>query len=532
MIISYITGKKARCKIQNARHENQDISYFLLFLAFCFLCLTYFYIGSALAQNYEEQDLIPPSELKQSFDPDAKSYSAVSKSVYWEHQTSVDISNGNQSGIQMDYKEAIKYLNEATQLDPRSSFLQTKVAEVSMNLNDYETAKSAIKTAIELNPSNANAYYLGGYIKLKKDQDKQGALAEFKKATELNPELFNAQRSLGYLALDAGDYKIAANAYSQVVKLRPYESDYRYRLGFAYTKLGEINKAIEEFRTTIMLNENDLEARLGLAKLYSQQSQNKEAIAECIFILKRVQNNYNTDVMLLLAQLYVADGEYDKAISISESILKGRIGKNSVAEAYYRSGIAYKEKGEKSLADANFQKSIDTYKNLMEEDSKNIDLNYSIAVVYDSKGDYDLAEKHLQRFIVLKPDQPDAYNYLGYMLVEQNKDLEKAVTLIEKAIAMEPNNGVFRDSLGWAYFKLGKLDEAVAELEKSVELTPYDGDIHEHLGEAYFKKGGEFTQKAIQEWEKAIELKPKKTTLRQKLSDLQAKLISNTKKLH
>ena len=145
MVISYITNEKAVCKIQDARRKTQDIPYFvshfnyLFFIAFCFLCLTLFYIGSTFAQNYEEQDFIPPSELKQSFNPDAKSYSALAKSIYWEHQTSVDVSSGNQAGIQADYRESANYLNEAIQLDPRSSFLHTKLAELSINQKDYET---------------------------------------------------------------------------------------------------------------------------------------------------------------------------------------------------------------------------------------------------------------------------------------------------------------------------------------------------------------------------------------------------------
>ena len=116
-----------------------------------------------------------------------------------------------------------------------------------------------------------------------------------------------------------------------------------------------------------MLDENSLDSHYGLANVYYIQGRNKEAIEECIFVLSRIQNNYDLGVMLLLSKLYVADGEYDKAISISESILEGRIDKKSIAaEVYYRLGIAYKEKGEKNLSDVNFQKSVDIYKALLE----------------------------------------------------------------------------------------------------------------------------------------------------------------------
>lgn len=503
---------------------------YFIFLAFCFLCLACYYIGTVSALDddsvlnlyYDNQDIIPLSELQQGSNPDAKSYSDVSKAIYWEHIAMVD-----RVDTQTGYKEAEKYINEAIKLDPRSSFLHAKLAEASIALKDYDTAKTEVDTAIELNSSNATAHYLSGYLKSIKGQDKSGAIVEFKKATELNPDLYNAQRFLGLLAFDVEDYKLAASAYSQLTRLRPYEPDYRYRLGVAYSELGEAHKAIEELKTAIMLDENHLQAHFKLADLYSIQGKNKEAIEECQFILKHVLNNYNADVMVLLSHLYFVEGEYDKAISVSESILKGRGGsKENIAETYYRLGTIYKEKGDKNLAEANFQKSIDTYQTLLGENSKNVDLNFDIATVYDAKGDYSLAEKYLQRLIVLKPDDPKTYNYLGYMLVEQNKELEKAVTFIQKALVLEPNNGAFHDSLGWAYFKLGKLDDAILELEKAVEFTPDDSDIHEHLGEAYLKKGGEFIQKAVQEWEKSLELKPNKTALRQKLNNLQVRLNS------
>ena len=108
---------------------------------------------------------------------------------------------------------------------------------------DYETARTEIDNALELDQSNANAHYLSGYIKSMRIQDRPSALEEFKKAAELDPDHYNAQRLLGILAVDFGNYKLAANAYSQLVRLRPYEPSYRSKLGDAYSETGEIDKA-------------------------------------------------------------------------------------------------------------------------------------------------------------------------------------------------------------------------------------------------------------------------------------------------
>ena len=89
---------------------------------------------------------------------------------------------------------------------------------------------------------------------------------------------------------------------------------------------------------------------------------------------------------------------------------------------------------------------------------------------------------------------------------------------------MQPNNGAFRDSLGWAYYKLGNTDRAIKELELAVQFIPDDSDVREHLGAAYLKRGGKVAQKALLQWEKALEIQPGNTELQKKLADLRKKL--------
>jgi tetratricopeptide (TPR) repeat protein len=92
------------------------------------------------------------------------------------------------------------------------------------------------------------------------------------------------------------------------------------------------------------------------------------------------------------------------------------------------------------------------------------------------------------------------------MLADRGIKLEESICYIKKALELEPSNGAFVDSLGWAYYKKGMLDEAIRELEKSLQLSMMnDPTIHEHLGDAYFRKG--LIQQAIAEWKKSIELK-------------------------
>jgi tetratricopeptide (TPR) repeat protein len=508
---------------EKIRTSNVDILYLLLFIC---AGLIFAFPYSAKAQNEESNDLFDILPIN---DPNIHVFSAVSKAIYWEKMAEIARSIGDKSAENSSYDMASVFYNEAIGFDARSAFLYTKIAEISLNTGDYRKAKSNVETALEFDPNNADAHFLYGSIKYKIEQDKAGALEEFRKSAEANPEHLRAQIYLASLAYDAEEYHLAATAYSSLIKIRPYDAELRYRLGISYSKSGEINKAIEEMKAATMIDENHLDAHFQLALMYANLNRNREAIEECIIVIKRVPQY--PDVLLLLAQLYTANEEYDKAISIANDLIskKNSLKEHILAEAYYKMGMAYKEKGDIKTANRNFDYSIELYNSAMQKDQKNINLNFDIAIVYDAKGNIEMAKKHLGKLIWLKPNDAEAYNYLGYLLVENNEELELAIGYIQKALAIDPNNGAYRDSLGWAYLKAGKLDEAISELERAAELSPYDHEIYEHLGEAYLTKGGEYTQRAIQEWEKALELKPNKARLRQKLNDLYAQIDSGNK---
>ncbi|HEX9709136.1 MAG TPA: tetratricopeptide repeat protein, partial [Candidatus Thermoplasmatota archaeon] len=88
---------------------------------------------------------------------------------------------------------------------------------------------------------------------------------------------------------------------------------------------------------------------------------------------------------------------------------------------------------------------------------------------------------------------------------------------IRKALELEPDNGFYADSLGWAFYQQGRYDEALRELSRAVELTrgKEDAVIFDHLGDAYLKAGNEAD--ALRAWEKALELDPASDTVKRKV---------------
>jgi tetratricopeptide (TPR) repeat protein len=100
-------------------------------------------------------------------------------------------------------------------------------------------------------------------------------------------------------------------------------------------------------------------------------------------------------------------------------------------------------------------------------------------------------------------------NYYGYMLADRGVRLSEATDMIQKAVKLDPNNGAYLDSLGWAYYKQNKLAEAEEFLRKASERQSHDPTILGHLGDVYMKLGqseraATYWERALVEWRKAI----------------------------
>ena len=95
----------------------------------------------------------------------------------------------------------------------------------------------------------------------------------------------------------------------------------------------------------------------------------------------------------------------------------------------------------------------------------------------DSEADIELALK-------LSPEQPELLNYLGYSWVDRGRRIPEALTMLEKARKLRPYDGYIVDSVGWAYYRLGRYEDAVKALTAAVLLVPGDPTINDHLGHA------------------------------------------------
>jgi tetratricopeptide (TPR) repeat protein len=131
---------------------------------------------------------------------------------------------------------------------------------------------------------------------------------------------------------------------------------------------------------------------------------------------------------------------------------------------------------------------------------------YARGVCYERIKNWSKAEVDLQKALKLDPNQGLTLNYLGYSWVDQGTRVKEGMELILRAVQLRPNDGYFIDSLGWAYYRQHKYNEAVKHLERAVELKPEDPVINDHLGDAFWRVGRKL--EANYQWKQALSLKP------------------------
>lgn len=133
-------------------------------------------------------------------------------------------------------------------------------------------------------------------------------------------------------------------------------------------------------------------------------------------------------------------------------------------------------------------------------------LFYARGIAHERGGRWPSAEADFRHALELSPDQPYVLNYLGYTWVERGENLAEARRMLERAVALRPQDGNIADSLGWALFKLGDIPGAIRWLERAVELEPRSSVINDHLGDAYWRAGRR--REAQFQWRRALALGP------------------------
>lgn len=251
------------------------------------------------------------------------------------------------------------------------------------------------------------------------------------------------------------------------------------------------------------LEPNNDQVLLQLAAVAEQQQEAEQAIA----LYRRIPDSSPMKrVSELQLGLNLADlDRHDEAILHLKALLDSE---PDDMRAYLALGGVYGSKEDFKSAAEIYDKAV---ARLAKPEREHWNVFYQRGIAYERLKQWPKAEPNFRKALELFPDQPQVMNYLGYSWVDMNINLEEGLDLIRKAVDLRPSDGYIVDSLGWAYYRLGRFDDAVRELERAVSLKPDDPVLNDHLGDAYWHVGRRL--EATFQWSHARDMKPEPQVL-------------------
>jgi tetratricopeptide (TPR) repeat protein len=276
-------------------------------------------------------------------------------------------------------------------------------------------------------------------------------------------------------------------------------------------------KAVIE-RARLLLGKDDLFADRELISFYRENGKKPEALQAVKSIRERIPDDYG--FLRLEATLLSEAGQVDEGVALVRKLIDNKpfkttpVGDNtpeaptieSMSPMYDDFGnylfISSLYSGANRGKDAAIAATA-AYSVAKSAERKEM-AKLTLATAQQMAGEFAAAEGTLREILKQTPGNPIALNNLGYFLLERNERFPEALDLIQKAIAIEPDNPSYLDSLGWAYFKLGKYAEAEKHLLEAARLAGESSTIQEHVGDVYQKQGKLPAAKAA--WEKALNL--------------------------
>jgi tetratricopeptide (TPR) repeat protein len=364
--------------------------------------------------------------------------------------------------------DALKIFRELVEEDPKDVQSWLRISQIHRQKKDFAKARQAAEKAKELEPNNLEILY-NDVILLE---------AEGK-----NPEALKTLKSV----LDS----TAKKSYS--ASERTNRAALLERLGFLYRSVEQYANAVDVYRQIQELDpDSAARAAAEIVETYRIAKDFSKAEAEADAALKK----YPADrvVRTVHASLLADLGKTDQAVAETRKLMDGKEDR----DAYVSLAQIY----EKAKNFTEMAKVLDAAENLSKGNDDKEPIIFMRGSMYERMKNFTAAESEFRKVLNINPDNAAALNYLGYMLADRNVRLEEAHDLIKKAVAQEPNNGAYLDSLGWVFYRLNKLPEAEQHLRRALEVMSRDATVHDHLGDVYFHEGK--IREAISQWQYSL----------------------------
>jgi tetratricopeptide (TPR) repeat protein len=398
------------------------------------------------------------------------------------------------------FPEALEQYQRLAQMDADDPDNFLRLAQIYRQLKQLDKAEQNVLLAKQRAPKNLEVTYYEASIYEDEGRidDSIRVLSEAVTAVKTESEFTPSRRrtlailyqQLGQLYRETSNYTAAVNTFEEMLRLGT-EEDRRARVMImdTYRDARDISKALDAAHKAVDAYPKDRSIRIAQALLFGENAQADQAVSQLRALLDASAADF--EIQLDIAQVYEESKRWadaEQAIHAAEKIHQDSSGKEMTG--------------------------------------------FLLGAIFERQKKFDQAEVEFRKVLNANPRNSSTLNYYGYMLADRGIRLEEATDLVKRALAEDPNNAAYQDSLGWAYFKQNNLDEAEAFLRQAATRESHDPTILSHLGDVYAKMGKDSLaeaqwQKSLNEWHRVLpaEFEPAKMAeVEQKISALKRRL--------
>ena len=387
--------------------------------------------------------------------------------------------------------------------------LQRQQAYFYLRGGQPEKARAVFKTLVDNDPKDTRSrFYLAEALSDLEQYEASDQI--YRGLLEKTPDDPDLIASFGLAQIGQKKYDEAAKTFRSLLAVKNLPDNLevlaKTQLSFIELQKGNYTAALEGVKPIFIFRDkpNTQAINVGMEALRKEKK-----YAEAAALLQPLVDKFGGDpfVNARYIEMMVRTGQKEKAAQAASTAVKfGARNAISAAEAYIQAG--------------EYQPALALLKTEAASKPEDIDLQFELASAYERSGDKKTAEAMFQDILTNHPDHAATLNYLGYMWAESGVNLDRAAEMLKKAVSEEPHNGAYIDSLGWVYYRQGKLELAEKYLTDATRLLPRDATVHEHLGDVFAKQGN--LTRALDLYRVALKLEPEskdEAQLRSKIAE-------------
>jgi tetratricopeptide (TPR) repeat protein len=415
-----------------------------------------------------------------------------------------------------------------------------EIASINERLGNTKQTIRTIEDLLKLNPSDSHLkkILIESYLK---EKDFEKALKLIDDELVAYPDDFNLLGYKGEIYSGQGEWEKAKDAYLKIVKNPAVNYNAKIKIGAALMDQSKTDSlaadAAKYVFEAVDKDTSDWQVKFYLAEINLAQKHDSLAIE--YYKQSSQAADWNVEVWGRFGGLLFDKGKYADLKTEMEKAIKIFPDNYAINLLY---GLSFAQTNDHKGAKPYLKKAIDinptdvmalsalgfSLNQLKEEDEAlkyfNIVLSLKpddtqvlgmAGMIYENRKDYEQSDKLYKQALAIDSTDVLILNNYAYSLSERGTDLDKALNMAKIAVAKEPKNSSYLDTIGWIYFKMGEYRKAAKYITEALKNGEKSVAIYEHLGDVNYKLNKK--QSALENWKKALEIEPENEKIKLKI---------------